>query len=120
MSRNCSIALIESDPLIQQLTARWLSDAGHRVVLTSVLELRPDMDLDLIVVNIANPRVANQLMSSLGDAHAAPVLLVSARFRRSRQPSPALAHQLGAAAVLPKPYTRDELLAAVEAAGDRC
>jgi DNA-binding response OmpR family regulator len=44
------------------------------------------------------------------------VLLISARFRRTQDPSASLASQLGVSAVLAKPFTRDELLSAVDAA----
>ncbi|MES2099719.1 MAG: hypothetical protein V4569_07870 [Pseudomonadota bacterium] len=110
------IAVIESDLLMRELAQRWLSEAGHDVVLSSVNELGLTSGLDLIMVDVANPRSAAERVRSLRAVHPAPLLLVSGRLRRNHDPSPTLALQLGAAAVLPKPYTREELLTAVAAA----
>jgi DNA-binding response OmpR family regulator len=46
--------------------------------------------------------------------YAAPVLVVSARFRRGA--STGVAQALGVSQVLPKPFTREELLSAVREA----
>ena len=114
------IAVIESDDLVRQLAVRWLSDAGHVTFAVTVLQLRPRQKLDLIVANVAHPRNTAVLMRTLRAAHAAPVVLVSARFRRGQGPSASLALQLGVSAILPKPYTRDELLATVESVLGEC
>ena len=116
MRRTYRIAVIDSDLLMRELAQRWLTEAGHDVVLLSWDQLSLKPGLDLIMVDFANPRSAAERVRSLRAAHPAPVLLVSGRLRRTHEPSPTLALQLGAAAVLPKPYTREELLAAVAAA----
>ena len=69
--------------------------------------------IELIIANVPSPRGAALLIRSLQAAHAAPLLLLSARFQRGGGSSLQVAEQLGVAAVLPKPFTRDELLTAV-------
>ena len=73
----------------------------------------------LVIVNVASPRAAQPLIQSLQAVYAAPVLVLSARFRRGLGNSMDVAHRLGVRQVLPKPFTRKELLSAVrEAIGD--
>lgn len=110
------IALIESDDLIRQLASRWLRAQGCAVVGTSVQRLRPGQRLHLIMADVAQPRHAAALVRALRAAHAAPILLVSARFHHSHEPSREIAAQLGVAAVLAKPYNAEELQRAVAAA----
>src|SRR5258708_36691531 len=67
----------------------------------------------LVIVSGANPRVAQQLFP-LSGKYAAPILIiVSGRFRRGLARSAEPAHRLGVRRVLPKPFTRKELLSAV-------
>ena len=54
-----------------------------------------------------------KIIKSVMDVHASPILLLSARFRLGMGSSSSVAHQLGVRNVLPKPFTRDELLSAV-------
>jgi len=53
------------------------------------------------------------VIGSLKGVYAAPILAVSARFRRGLAGSSEAARRLGVKKVLPKPFTRKELLAAV-------
>jgi DNA-binding response OmpR family regulator len=116
LRRSYRIALIEGDALMRELADRWLSEAGHDVVRVSVKQLNSQTALDLIMVDVANPRGAIERVRALRAAHSAPLLLVSGRLRRRNDLSPTLALQLGASAVLPKPYTREQLFGAVAAA----
>jgi DNA-binding response OmpR family regulator len=70
----------------------------------------------LIIANISSPRGAERRIRSLQAAHPAPVLVTSARFRRGLEASTNAARELGVRKVLPKPFTREELLAAVREA----
>jgi DNA-binding response OmpR family regulator len=110
------IALVETDDLIVQLLERWLSLAGHVTCTVSAQALRAADPFDLIIADVASIAVAAHRVASLRAAHAAPVLLISARFRHGAAHSAAMAAQWGVDAVLPKPFSRDELLAAVAAA----
>jgi DNA-binding response OmpR family regulator len=85
-------------------------------VATAVDQLDAVGRLDLIMLDMAHPGRAAGQLRSLQSSRLVPVLLVSAHLRRTGEPSQALASQLGAAAVLPKPYTREQLHAAIAAA----
>jgi DNA-binding response OmpR family regulator len=107
------ILVVESDDLIRQLLERWLGEAGYAVISAGsgppALERVPR----LVIANVSSPRNAAELIRSLQVEHAAPILVVSARFRRGLGSSVEAAHRLGVCKLLPKPFTREELLAAV-------
>jgi DNA-binding response OmpR family regulator len=66
----------------------------------------------LVIADVAEPHSAEGFVRSLRE-YAAPILLVSARFRRGLAGSAEAARSMGVKHVLPKPFTREELLAAV-------
>ena len=99
--------MLEEDPLIRPLLERWLAEEGYRVA-SGVENGKPA----LVIADIPNPQSAEKLIISLRE-YAAPVLLLSARFRRGLAGSVEAARRLGVKKVLPKPFTRKELLAAV-------
>jgi DNA-binding response OmpR family regulator len=116
--KRARIALLESDDLIRALVERWLGEAGYAIERVTIDELKRGNGIELIIANVPSPRGAALLIRSLQAAHAAPLLLLSARFQRGGGSSLQVAEQLGVAAVLPKPFTRDELLTAVARAAD--
>ena len=59
------------------------------------------------------PRGAQPLIDALRAVYAAPMLILSARFRRGLEGSAEAARRLGVRKVLPKPFTREEFLSAV-------
>lgn len=107
------IVIVETDDLIRDLLERWLGEAGYAVIATAAGAPAQDQPVCLVIVNISNPRGAKTLIQSLQAVYAAPILLISARFRRGLGASADAARQLGVRKVLPKPLTRAELLAAV-------
>jgi DNA-binding response OmpR family regulator len=112
MSKARRIAVIEEDELVRELLRRWLSDAGHAVEAYSA----PTRigEVDLIIADVASPRAAGPVLVQLLQANSrTPILLLSARFRTGQDGSVQLANELGVAAVLPKPFTQRQLIAAV-------
>lgn len=109
------IAVVESDDLIRQLVERWLTDAGHTVI-AAVPDTLGGLRVDLVIANISSPRAAAPLVRRLKALQHVPLVLLSARLGRGQGASASLIRQLGAAAVLPKPFTSDELMHAVAAA----
>jgi len=102
------VVLLEDDPLIRPLLERWLGDAGYRVAAHGEKVPRPA----LVIADVPDPKTADVFITTL-QAYAAPILVLSARFRRGLANSPAAARRLGVNRVLPKPFTRTELLSAV-------
>jgi DNA-binding response OmpR family regulator len=103
------VVVLEEDPLIRPLLERWLGEAGYRVQASAEAgEARPA----LVIADVPDPRSAEALIASLRE-YAAPILVISARFRRGLAGSAEAARRLGVKKVLPKPFNREELLAAV-------
>ena len=110
------ILVVEPDNQILGLLERWLGEAGYAVVVES--SLRPPQagngrDPHLVIIDVPEPLGAEKIIESVRQVHAGAILLLSARFRQGMGSSSAVAHQLGVRNVLPKPFTRDELLSAV-------
>ena len=103
------IVVLEDDPLIRPLLERWLSEVGYALAPPGqAAEAKPI----LVIADVPDPQSAEALIGSLRE-YAAPILVVSARFRRGLAGSGEAAHRLGVTKVLPKPFTREELLSAV-------
>ena len=104
------IVVLEEDPLIRPLLERWLGEAGYEVDATPTTGEIPA----LVVANVPDPQSAEALVESLRQ-YAAPILLLSARFHSGLGGSVVAARRLGVKRVLPKPFSRKQLLAAVRA-----
>ena len=103
------VLVLEEDPLIGPLLERWLGEAGYQIAAPAETgQPRPV----LVIADVPDPQSAEALVRSLRE-YAAPILLLSARFRRGLAGSAEAARRLGVKKVLPKPLTRKELLAAV-------
>jgi len=116
MKQKGYILVVENDDLIRDLLERWLGEAGYAVIAADQGAMRAPRRADapcLVIVNVASPRGAQPLIRSLQAVYAAPILVVSGRFRRGLAGSAEAAHRLGVRKVLPKPFTRKELLSAV-------
>jgi DNA-binding response OmpR family regulator len=111
------ILVVEPDDQILGLLERWLGEAGYAVVVET--SLRPHRaagdgaDPNLVIIDVPEPLGAEKIIESVRQVHAGAILLLSARFRQGMGSSSAVARQLGVSNVLPKPFTRDELLSAV-------
>ena len=106
------ILVLEKDPLIRPLLERWLRDAGWQLVGEAIAAHET---LSLVIADVPDPRAAAALLAQL-QVYSAPILLLSARFRRGLAGSTEAARRLGVRKVLPKPFTRRELLSAVREA----
>ncbi len=109
MNRKGFILIHEEDVLIRELLERWLGEAGYAI--SAAADEKPI----LVITDVPSPRRAQALIQSLQAVYAAPILALSGRFRRGLAGSAEAARRLGVRKVLPKPFTRKELLSAVSA-----
>jgi len=107
-----TILIREEDPQIRELLERWLGEAGYTVTGGASPAPAPC----LVIVDIPSPRGGQQRIDALRSVYAAPILVLSGRFRRGLAGSVETARRLGVKKVLPKPFTRKELLSAVDQA----
>ena len=107
------IVIVEPDDLIRELLERWLGDAGYGVVLSTTHRHRETMAPRLVIADISTPDDASTTIAALQSAYSAPILALSARFRQGLGGSSDAAQRLHVCKVLPKPFTREELLSAV-------
>ena len=108
MNRKGFIAIHEGDDLIRELLERWLVEAGYSLHPAAGESPR------LVIADIPSPHVAPARIEALQAMYAAPVLVLSGRFRRGPAGSAETARRLRVRKVLPKPFTRKELLSAVD------
>jgi CheY-like chemotaxis protein len=103
------VLLVEADPALRGLVEEWLSDADWRVV-----EDHPDV----VLVDLPAPREQGpSAIRRVSNAHPhAPVVALSSSFFDGIESNGAIARALGVSSVLPKPLTRDALLAALRRA----
>lgn len=102
--------VLDADAALAGLLAEWLEDAG--------CEVTRDGDPDLILVDAAIPRWGglHGLTRLVEENAGTPIVVLASNFLPGTAGSGALARSLGVAAVLPKPVTREALLAAVDRA----
>ena len=105
--------VLEEDPLIRPLLERWLGEVGYAVASRARGEAKQGGAKPVLVIaDVPDAQSVEALIGSLRE-YAAPILILSARFRRGLAGSAEAARRLGVKKVLPKPFTRKELLAAV-------
>ena len=111
-SKGC-IVIVEPDELIRELLERWLREIGYQAVTVAKNHAMPMVVPRLVITDISEPGSARNKIEALQAAYAAPILALSARFRRGLGGSSEPAQRLHVEKVLPKPFTREELLRAV-------
>lgn len=107
--------LVDTDATLAELLAIWLRGAGLRVRVAQPADEPAPGPIDLIVADLSYPRErGSERLRRVAERHpGAPVLALSAAFFAGVPSHGAVARDLGVAAVLPKPVTRDALLGAV-------
>ena len=111
-SRGC-IVIVEPDDLIRELLERWLEEAGYRAIPVIGNGAWPAVEPRLLIADISDRGSGGNTIEALHAAYAAPILALSARFHRGLGGSSEPAQRLRVAKVLPKPFTRQQLLRAV-------
>jgi len=121
--RQRNILVVESDDLIRGLLERWLGEAGYAVAARTLQTLTNDRLWEgpphLIIADVPSPLGAERLIQSVREVYPSPILILSARFRRGLGASMDVATRLGVRKILPKPFTRKELLSAISESLER-
>ena len=116
------IVVVEQNDLILGLLERWLTEAGYVVVLETLRGLPRAVGeggvSQLVIIDATTPQNAEKSIRLVKEAHAGPILLLSASLIRDANSSNSVARQFGVRRALQKPFTRGELLAAVAEAID--
>jgi DNA-binding response OmpR family regulator len=107
------IIIVEPDDLIRELLARWLGEAGYCVVPAVKDHDKFMVKPQLVIADISDPGCAGATIEALRARYSAPIVALSALFRRGLGGSSEAAQRLNVRKVLPKPFTREELLDAV-------
>ena len=103
------VLLVEADPALRGLVEEWLADEDWTMV---------DEHPDVVLVDLPAPREQGPgVIKRISNAHPhAPVVALSSSFFDGIESNGAIARALGVTSVLPKPLTRDALLAALRRA----
>jgi DNA-binding response OmpR family regulator len=111
------IALIEHDLLMRGLLKEWLTAAGYAVREASLRHGTANHGIDLIIVDVYMPRESGaRIIRAVQRAYPeAPIIAISGQFRPGLAHSCSAARALGARRLLPKPFSREDLLSAVRA-----
>jgi CheY-like chemotaxis protein len=110
--------VIDADAVLFALLDEWLADAGCALERWNG-GAPPRGPFDLALADLPYPRRGgHDLLKQIGLGHfRMPVVALSSNFFPGVEGSRAVAKALGVAAVLPKPVTREALLAAL---GELC
>jgi DNA-binding response OmpR family regulator len=111
------VLLLESDRLMRALVAEWLQMAGHTVQAIENDASHSPRGYDRVLVDVPAPlKAARRIIARLKAAAAGTkVIAMSAGVPvRGTSGARTLAHELGAAAVLVKPFSQEVLLDTIE------
>jgi DNA-binding response OmpR family regulator len=111
------IVILEEDDLMRGLLEEWLAEAGYAAWKGGLANAPAASGADLVIVDLNSPREAGPetVRAARAAYPGAPVIAISGRFRSGLSGCCAAAQALGAQAIVAKPFSRDDLLAAVHA-----
>lgn len=111
-----SIRVANTDGATLGLLREWLSSAGYRVFAERLEQTSSDEEAVLTIIDVPFCRHgATEILRQVSEQHPGePILAMSATFFSSVRSDGACARRLGVAGVVPKPISRDKLLAAVD------
>ena len=109
------ILVADADCALYGLLEEWLAGTGYELA-GACAPGEPDRDgYDLIVVDVPFPRADVDVLKMLRQEHpGTPIIALSSSFFPGVERTGAVARDLGVAAVLPKPLTREALLGAAQ------
>lgn len=113
------ILVIDDDPAILRMIEFMLEDSGYQCIsfgdAKGGLASLDHMAVHLIITDIIMPEMEGieLILHAKATFPDLPIIAISGGGRSNRMDVLHFAQQLGAAAVLPKPFTRAELLAVI-------
>ncbi|MDM0113632.1 hypothetical protein QTI66_15850 [Variovorax sp. J22R133] len=115
------IMVIDKDGAMRVLISEWLAGEGHEVLSLPRLDAAPDDTVDLVILDLPEPRsrdgkTARAVQAVRAAFPHSSVIGISAQLGRSLGSDSDAARALGVRRLLAKPCSRDELLGAVAAA----
>jgi CheY-like chemotaxis protein len=112
------IVIIEEDRLMQGLLTEWLSTEGYSVRAAEPGDAAATDEAELLIVDVHMPRHqgANRLLALRNRYPRTPLIAISGQFRPGLAGPCSAADALGVRQVIAKPFSRRDLLAAVERA----
>ena len=106
------VLVIEHDSLHRELVREWLEAAGAQALTPATGAAAGE--IDAILVDVTCQLQAHDVLASWRRAYPhAAIILASGRFSRGDMANDAMAARLGATRILAKPFTRDDLWAAL-------
>ena len=117
-----NILIVDDDPAIRDLTARHLVKHTHEVLeaesADEAFSIIDDHTVDLVILDIVMPGRGGieTIMEMHGSHPDLPVVIMSGKIPLGTVAVDGLMQRYGARAVLPKPFTGEELLTAVQTA----
>jgi CheY-like chemotaxis protein len=110
-----NIVILEEDQLMRGLLVEWLSAAGYPVRAAASGNAQAPNKADLVIVDVYRPRHegAKTLRAVKAAYPGTPLIAISAQFRSGLVGCCSAADALEVQQVVAKPFTRDDLLAAV-------
>lgn len=115
-----NVLIVDDDPLLRQVTARLLEQAGHNVLQASNgaegLALARENKPDLILLDVVLPDIDGiQLCHDIKEEDLEDTYVVLISAQKTTSASQALALELGADGYIARPLPNRELIARVEA-----
>ena len=111
------VLVIERDGLLRELIGEWLAEAGAEA-LWPESPAAARADIDAILVEVTCQQQAHAILTSWRRSYpGAPIVLASGRFSAGDTANDAMASRLGVTRILAKPFTRDDLWAALNLPG---
>ncbi len=110
------VVIIEEDKLMRGLMMEWLSAEGYSVRTAAACDTQAPNKADLVIVDVYMPRQeGKKRISAVRSAHPeTPLIAISGQFRPGLAGSCSAADALGVQQVIAKPFSRRDLLLAVQ------
>jgi CheY-like chemotaxis protein len=110
------VVIIEEDKLMQGLLMEWLSAEGYSVRIAEPADTQAPNNADLVIVDVYMPRQEGvEKLRTVKTAHPkTPLIAISGQFRPGLAGSCTAADALGVQQVIAKPFSRRDLLLAVQ------